>query len=183
MADKEAILVIGAGDATGGAIASALPKKATPAAPLTSSSPRLTRSGQKAARRTASAPRRARKTAKRRGSCCHAGRGTIIFTGATASLRGREVSPHSPAQNMARERGPEGIHVAHPIIDAAIDTAFLRDNFPERFALKDQDGIVQSSSIANAYWNLHEQSRDAWTTRWSRGPDGNVLRPGRANLY
>jgi hypothetical protein len=64
---------------------------------------------------------------------------------------------------MARELGPKGIHVAHPVIDAAIGTAFIRDNFPERYAMKDQDAIVQPSSIANAYWNLHQQSRDAWT--------------------
>lgn len=100
------------------------------------------------------------------------GRGTIIFTGATASLRGREGlaafagakhALRALAQSMARELGPKGIHVAHPVIDGAIDTAFIRDNFPERYALKDQDGIVQPSSIANAYWNLHQQSRDAWT--------------------
>lgn len=100
------------------------------------------------------------------------GRGTIIFTGATASLRGRDGMAafagakhalRALAQSMARELGPKGIHVAHPVIDAAIDTAFIRDNFPERYALKDQDGIVQPDSIANAYWNLHQQSRDAWT--------------------
>ncbi|MBT2335001.1 SDR family oxidoreductase [Variovorax paradoxus] len=100
------------------------------------------------------------------------GRGTIIFTGATASLRGGEGfaafagakhALRALAQSMARELGPKGIHVAHPVIDAAIDTAFIRDNFPERYAMKDQDGIVQPASIANAYWNLHQQSRDAWT--------------------
>ena len=100
------------------------------------------------------------------------GRGTIIFTGATASLRGSagfsafagaKHALRALAQSMARELGPKGIHVAHPVIDSAIDTAFIRDNFPERYATKDQDGIVQPSSIANAYWNLHQQSRDAWT--------------------
>lgn len=100
------------------------------------------------------------------------GRGTIIFTGATASLRGRDGMAafagakhalRALAQSMARELGPKGIHVAHPVIDAAIDTAFIRDNFPEHYALKDKDGIVQPDSIANAYWNLHQQPRDAWT--------------------
>ena len=100
------------------------------------------------------------------------GRGTIIFTGATASLRGSagfsafagaKHALRALAQSMARELGPKGIHVAHPVIDSAIDTAFIRDNFPERYATKDQDGIVQPSSIANTYWNLHQQSRDAWT--------------------
>ena len=100
------------------------------------------------------------------------GRGTIIFTGATASLRGRALfsgfagaknALHALAQSMARELGPKGIHVAHPIIDAAIDTAFIRDNFPERYALKDQDGIANPDHIAEAYWQLHRQPRDTWT--------------------
>ena len=73
------------------------------------------------------------------------GKGTIIFTGATASLRGgsgfsafagAKFALRALAQSMARELGPQGIHVAHPIIDGAIDTAFIRDNFPERYALK-----------------------------------------------
>ena len=59
--------------------------------------------------------------------------------------------------------GPRGIHVAHAIIDGAIDTAFIRDNFPERYALKDQDGILNPDHIADAYWMLHAQPRDAWT--------------------
>ena len=74
------------------------------------------------------------------------GHGSIFFTGATASLRGRagfaafsgaKHALRALAQSMARELGPKGIHVAHPIIDGAIDTAFIRDNFPERYALKD----------------------------------------------
>jgi len=100
------------------------------------------------------------------------GRGTIIFTGATASVRGREgfaafaSAKHglrALAQSMARELGPQGIHVAHTIIDGAIDTAFIRDNFPDRYALKDQDGILNPEHIADAYWGLHAQPRDAWT--------------------
>ncbi|HAC58989.1 MAG TPA: short-chain dehydrogenase, partial [Rhodobiaceae bacterium] len=59
--------------------------------------------------------------------------------------------------------GPKGIHVAHPIIDGAIDTAFIRDNFPSRYALKDEDGILNPEHIAEAYWQLHAQPRDAWT--------------------
>ena len=75
------------------------------------------------------------------------GRGTIIFTGATASLRGREGfaafagakhALRALAQSMARELWPRGIHVAHPIIDGAIDTEFIRSNFPDRYALKEQ---------------------------------------------
>jgi NAD(P)-dependent dehydrogenase (short-subunit alcohol dehydrogenase family) len=100
------------------------------------------------------------------------GQGTIIFTGATASLRGREGfsafagAKHALrglAQSMARELGPKGIHVAHTVIDGAIDTAWIRENFPQRYALKDQDGILKPDSIAEAYWQLHRQPRDAWT--------------------
>ena len=99
-------------------------------------------------------------------------RGTIIFTGATASLRGREGfaafagakhALRALAQSMARELWPKGIHVAHPIIDGAIDTEFIRTHFPDRYALKDQGGIVNPNSIAEAYWQIHQQPRDAWT--------------------
>lgn len=100
------------------------------------------------------------------------GRGTILFTGATASLRGREgfsafagakAALRALAQSMARELGPKGIHVAHTIIDGAIDTAFIRDNFPERYALKSSDGILNPDHIADSYWFLHCQPRTAWT--------------------
>jgi NAD(P)-dependent dehydrogenase (short-subunit alcohol dehydrogenase family) len=100
------------------------------------------------------------------------GRGTIIFTGATASLRGREGfaafagAKHglrALAQSMARELWPKGIHVAHTIIDGAIDTEFIRSNFPERYARKEQDGILSPEHIADAYWQIHQQPRDAWT--------------------
>jgi len=99
-------------------------------------------------------------------------RGTIIFTGATASLRGREGfaafagakhALRALAQSMARELGPKGIHVAHPVVDGAIDTEFIRTQFTERYALKDQGGIVDPGSIAEAYWQIHRQPRDAWT--------------------
>jgi short-subunit dehydrogenase len=64
---------------------------------------------------------------------------------------------------MARELGPQGIHVAHPIIDGAIDTAWIKENFPERYALKDQEGILDPEAIAEAYWQIHCQPRNAWT--------------------
>ncbi|MFT6582786.1 MAG: SDR family oxidoreductase [Alphaproteobacteria bacterium] len=100
------------------------------------------------------------------------GRGTIIFTGATASLRG--AAGHSAfaggkhalralAQSMARELGPQGVHVAHAVIDGAIDTAWVRDNFPERYAAKADDGIIDPDAIAENYWRLHTQPRNAWT--------------------
>jgi NAD(P)-dependent dehydrogenase (short-subunit alcohol dehydrogenase family) len=99
-------------------------------------------------------------------------KGTIIFTGATASLRGSagfagfsggKMALRALAQSMARELGPMGVHVAHPIIDGAIDTEFIRTQFPQRYAMKDQDGIVNPDHIADAYLMLHQQPRDAWT--------------------
>lgn len=100
------------------------------------------------------------------------GRGTIIFTGATASVRGGKgfaafaSAKHglrALSQSMARELGPQGVHVAHTIIDGAIDTAWIAENFPARYALKDQEGILDPAHIADAYWMLHSQPRDAWT--------------------
>jgi NAD(P)-dependent dehydrogenase (short-subunit alcohol dehydrogenase family) len=100
------------------------------------------------------------------------GKGTIIFTGATASIRGgagfsafagAKFALRALAQSMARELGPQGVHVAHTIIDGAIDTAWIAENFPQRHALKDQDGILNPDHIAEAYWQLHIQPRDAWT--------------------
>ncbi len=99
-------------------------------------------------------------------------KGTIIFTGATASLRGSanfaafagaKHALRALAQSMARELGPRGVHVAHVIVDGAIDTAFIRDNFPDRYAMKSQDGILNPDHIADNYWMLHRQPRDAWT--------------------
>jgi len=100
------------------------------------------------------------------------GRGTILFTGATASLRGREGfaafagakhALRALAQSMARELWPRGIHVAHPVIDGAIDTEFIRSTFPERYAQKAQQGILDPDHIAELYWQIHSQPRDAWT--------------------
>lgn len=100
------------------------------------------------------------------------GRGTIIFTGATASLRGgkgfaafagAKHGLRALAQSLARELWPQGIHVAHTVIDGAIDTEFIRSNFPERHALKDREGILEPAHIAEAYWQIHQQPRDAWT--------------------
>ncbi|HEY6965998.1 MAG TPA: SDR family NAD(P)-dependent oxidoreductase [Burkholderiales bacterium] len=99
-------------------------------------------------------------------------RGTLLFTGATASLRGgkgfaafagAKFALRALAQSLARELGPEGIHVAHVVIDGAIDTPFIRDNFPERYQLKDQAGILDPEAIAENYWRLHQQARSAWT--------------------
>ncbi len=98
--------------------------------------------------------------------------GTILFTGATASVRGGNNfgafagSKHARralAQSMARELGPMGIHVGHIIIDGAIDTDFIKTNFPERYALKEQEGILNPDHIADNYWHLHSPPKDAWT--------------------
>jgi NAD(P)-dependent dehydrogenase (short-subunit alcohol dehydrogenase family) len=100
------------------------------------------------------------------------GRGTILFTGATASLRGgagfaafsgAKHALRALAQSMARELGPKNIHVAHVVIDGAIDTEFIRTQFPERYALKEIDGILKPDDIAENYWHLHRQPRTAWT--------------------
>jgi NAD(P)-dependent dehydrogenase (short-subunit alcohol dehydrogenase family) len=100
------------------------------------------------------------------------GRGTIIFTGATASVRGSagfaafagaKHALRALAQSMARELGPQGLHVAHVVIDGAIDTRFIAENFPERYALKDKGGILSPEAIADNYWNLHRQDKSAWT--------------------
>jgi NAD(P)-dependent dehydrogenase (short-subunit alcohol dehydrogenase family) len=100
------------------------------------------------------------------------GKGTILFTGATASVRGgkgfsafagAKHALRALAQSMARELGPEGIHVAHVIIDGAIDTAFIEETFPNIYAKKAQDGILKPEAIAEAYWQIHVQDRSAWT--------------------
>lgn len=99
-------------------------------------------------------------------------RGSILFTGATAGLRGSsgfaafagaKHGIRALAQSMARELGPLNIHVAHVVVDGAIDTDFIRYNFPEKYATKDQDGILDPNHIADNYWYLHSQPRDAWT--------------------
>lgn len=99
-------------------------------------------------------------------------RGTILFTGATASVRGgkgyaafagAKFALRALAQSMARELGPQGIHVAHAIIDGAIDTAWIRENFPDAAARDAQDGLLKPDDIAETYWQLHRQPRTAWT--------------------
>ena len=99
-------------------------------------------------------------------------RGTILYTGATASIRGgknfaafagAKHALRALAQSMARELGPMGIHVAHCVVDGAIDTEFIKSNFPARYALKDQKGILNPDHIADNYWHIHKQPKDSWT--------------------
>jgi len=100
------------------------------------------------------------------------GRGTILFTGATASVRGREgfaafaAAKHglrAVAQSMARELGPQGIHVAHVVIDGAIEGVFIRSNRDDVDALLQEDAILKPDDIAKAYVALARQPRSAWT--------------------
>ena len=100
------------------------------------------------------------------------GRGTILFTGATASVRGGagfaafaggKHALRALAQSAARELGPRGVHVGHVVIDGAIDTEFIRTQFPDRYATKADDGILDPEAIAANYVMLHRQPRNAWT--------------------
>ena len=100
------------------------------------------------------------------------GRGTILFTGATASIRGRSglaafaSAKHglrAVAQSMARELGPEGIHVAHVVIDGGVDGTFARSTGRDIDALLERDSIMKPGDIAAAYVALHRQPRSAWT--------------------
>ena len=106
------------------------------------------------------------------GKMVERGRGTIIFTGATASLRGAagfsafaggKHALRALAQSMARELGAQGIHVAHIVIDGPIDTTATRELFPEMFANRPADGILQPDDIAETYWAIHNQPRSAWS--------------------
>jgi NAD(P)-dependent dehydrogenase (short-subunit alcohol dehydrogenase family) len=100
------------------------------------------------------------------------GRGTIIFTGATASLRGgsgfaafagAKAGLRMLAQSMARELGPKNIHVAHSIIDGPIDTDFIATRVPDIDGMRARDAVLSPDAIAKAYVMLHNQNRSAWT--------------------
>lgn len=105
------------------------------------------------------------------------GRGSIFFTGATASVRGgsgfaafaaAKAGLRAVAQSMARELGPQGIHVAHLVIDSGVDTAWVRARIAasegaDAARLNDPELLMRPASIAATYWHLHNQTRDAWT--------------------
>ncbi len=109
------------------------------------------------------------------------GNGTIIFTGATASLRGgagysafsgAKGALRMLAQSMARELGPQGIHVAHTIIDGAIDTEFIKGRLADFDRAKAQDLILNPQAIAANYVMLHKQPKSAWTHELDLRPWG-----------
>ena len=97
-----------------------------------------------------------------------AGRGTILLTGATAALRGSarfsalavgKFGLRALAQSMAREFGPQGIHVSHVVIDGQIDTPRMREVSPGREA----HTMLSPDAIAETYWQIHSQDTSAWT--------------------
>ena len=112
------------------------------------------------------------------------GRGTIFFTGATASVRGgkgfaafsaAKFGLRAVAQAMARELGPKNIHVAHLIIDSGVDTEWVRQRRIEALgpnALDDPDALMPPSSVADSYWLLYQQPRSAWTFELEIRPFG-----------
>ena len=100
------------------------------------------------------------------------GRGTILFTGATASVRGSasfaafaaaKGGLRQVAQSMARELGPRNIHVAHVVIDGMIDNKRTRERMAERAAGLPADGMLATDAIAELFWQIHAQPRSAWT--------------------
>ncbi len=99
-------------------------------------------------------------------------RGTMLFTGATASVRGSngfsafaggKHALRALAQSMAKELMPQNIHVAHVIIDGPIDTEWTRQRFKEMVKERREDGLLQPDDIAETYWAIHGQKRSAWT--------------------
>lgn len=100
------------------------------------------------------------------------GRGTVLFTGASASLRGMakfgqfaaaKAGLRMISQSMAREFGPAGLHVAHVIIDGGIDGERLRRAAPSLIEARGPDGLLDVDAIAASYWHIHRQPRSAWT--------------------
>ena len=100
------------------------------------------------------------------------GRGTVIFTGASGSLRGKPSFAHFAAakaglrmisQSMAREYGPKGLHVAHVVIDGGILGERLQSAFPQIIERFGADGLLEYEAIAENYWMLHRQPKSAWT--------------------
>ena len=111
------------------------------------------------------------------------GRGSIFFTGATASVRGgtgytafasAKFGLRAVAQSMARELGPQNIHVAHLVIDSAVDTAWVRQRLRARGGSEQDRILMRPASIAETYWQLHRQPRDAWTHELDLRPNSET---------
>lgn len=114
------------------------------------------------------------------------GRGKIFFTGASASMRGKpgysafsagKAGLRMLAQSMAREFGPQNIHVAHLIIDAGVDTAFVRERIAASGKNPDDlppDTLMSPRSVAESYWVLYHQTRDGWTHELDLRPYGET---------
>ena len=100
------------------------------------------------------------------------GGGTLIFTGATSSLRSRppyiafaaaKAAERAVARGLAREFGRDGLHVAHVVVDGVVDGTVVNQRFPQAMERLGQDGMLAVDAIAEAYWQLHRQDRRAWT--------------------
>lgn len=98
--------------------------------------------------------------------------GTVIFTGASASLRGRagfeafasaKAGLRAVAQSTAREYASKGLHIAHVVIDGGVDGERVNTRFPDAKAQRPSDGLLSLDAVAEAYWQLHVQHRSAWT--------------------
>ena len=103
---------------------------------------------------------------------CDFGQGTIIFTGATASIKARppflafssaKFGLRAVASGLAREFGPKGIHIAHAIIDGGVEGEIIRNRAPERIKAAGENGMLNPCEIANTYWQLHCQHPSAWS--------------------
>lgn len=101
-----------------------------------------------------------------------AGGGTLLFTGATASLRARppfigfasaKAALRAVAQGLAREFGPRGLHVAHVVIDGVLNGEYAATQFPELWAQRGTEGLIPLDDLAELYWYLHTQPKGAWT--------------------
>lgn len=98
--------------------------------------------------------------------------GSLLFTGASASMRGRPGFAHfsaakaalrNLAQALAKDYGPRGVHVGHVVVDGGINGELLRSRFPEYIDALGEDGTLEPDAIAEAFWFLHSQPRNAWT--------------------
>lgn len=119
------------------------------------------------------------------------GRGSVLSTGASPSLRGKQTFAAFPAgksglpsvsQSMTRELGPRGIHVAHIVVDGSINGDRIRLNRPERYEEKGEEGLLSLEGIAEAHWQLHHRLKTAWTHELDQRPFKEPFWPSRLLL-